>query len=955
MASPHNQLLLTLSDAASQQPDRIKLAETRLKEWETAPKFYSTLLDIICDKSINGDIRHLGIIFLKNGVDKYWRKTALHAISPDEKAKIRGQLLTLMDEEQKMLATQNALIIAKVARFDYPNDWPDLLQGLLNVIHTTMTAVSDPHSRLLQKRSLLTLHQVVKALCSRTLASNRKMLEEVSPELLRNVANIYVEHTNRFFAMTSNSPNSMDQMAAELEVSILCLKSIRRLIAHGFSDFSKVEETKAFLILGLQHLQKFYNLRKTIQDTSHPVFELADSHIRMFGKMYIDLQRLQPISFSLTPDAVDIVQYYWQIIVTDGVSYDSEPPTQPPGLEKIVVQGLLLLKGVIRKHTYGEANPRGFLEKLEAVEKSTSSRLAQALSVVEGQLLTPKFVNSITENIISKFLILRNDDLNMWEDDPEGWINYDETDHWEYHVRPCAERVAMELFAQFRAALSPLILKLLESAASASDPSSLLLKDAVYSAVGLGAHELYDALDFDSLLVNHLVMEAVNTDQSVVDRSLGQRENLKGYEWDFEADQFTPYLDRSIELLSQLIGGVEHFETRVKILNTLSLIVERMEDQIAPYAQRIASLLPPLWEAAVDEHLFKPAILVTLTKLVGSLKEQSENLHELIVLLVNYSVNPNSEEHVYLLDDALDLWYVTVQCAPHSTPLLLSLVPASVALLEFGSDSLKKVLKILESYLVMAPEMVMQSFAHQIMDAFTRLLGDLKPQACSAIIQLIEVILQSCPIQLCEEHLMNTGLLWKLLNTILAQEEQYYILVNYLKVFARIVINDPVFFLGFIEISGQQSNPRRTDLLDELFGLWLDLFDNVGHAKDRKLHAMAFTALLATTNSVILNRLPQIMGVWSDVLSEVRENGGGDALIYWREESKNDDEESADSKRKRMLLQRDPIHTTNLIQYIQMKFSESEQLNGGAEAFQRDYVSKVDSTLLDQVNSLMRI
>ena len=100
-----------------------------------------------------------------------------------------------------------------------------------------------------------------------------------------------------------------------------------------------------------------------------------------------------------------------------------------------MVQGLLLLKGVIRKHTYGEANPRGFLEKLEAVEKSTSSRLAQALSVVEGQLLTPKFVNSITENIISKFLILRNDDLNMWEDDPEGWINYDETDHWEYHVR----------------------------------------------------------------------------------------------------------------------------------------------------------------------------------------------------------------------------------------------------------------------------------------------------------------------------------------------------------------------------------------------------------------------------------------------------------------------------------------------------------------------------------------
>lgn len=39
--------------------------------------------------------------------------------------------------------------------------------------------------------------------------------------------------------------------------------------------------------------------------------------------------------------------------------------------------------------------------------------------------------------------------------------------------------------------------------------------------------------------------------------------------------------------------------------------------QIAPYAQQIVELLPPLWASAEDDHLFKSTILVTLTKLVG--------------------------------------------------------------------------------------------------------------------------------------------------------------------------------------------------------------------------------------------------------------------------------------------------------------------------------------------------
>lgn len=41
---------------------------------------------------------------------------------------------------------------------------------------------------------------------------------------------------------------------------------------------------------------------------------------------------------------------------------------------------------------------------------------------------------------------------------------------------------------------------------------NLLVKDAIYCAVGLGSHELYDVLDFDSWLVNNLLIEAANND-----------------------------------------------------------------------------------------------------------------------------------------------------------------------------------------------------------------------------------------------------------------------------------------------------------------------------------------------------------------------------------------------------------------------------------------------------------
>ncbi|CAG8494007.1 26063_t:CDS:10, partial [Racocetra persica] len=959
MASPRDQLLITLSEAASQQPEQIKAAEERLKQWEIAPEFYSTLLDIIFDRSIDVNIRFLGAIFFKNGVDRYWRKTSKHAINPDEKVKIRNRLLSFIDEAHNQLATQCAVIVSKIARFDYPNEWPELLQNLLSIIHSTITTISDSRTILIQKRALLTLHLVVKALCSKTMGPDRKMLQEIAPELLRNVAGIYVEHTNRFFTLVSSSKDIGD--VVDLETSLSALKCIRRLVVYGFKDISKVDETKTFFLLVLEHLQKFHALRNAFQNSASPSLELIDAHITLMGKFYIELLKTHPISFIMTPGSVDVIQYYWKLLVTYGKS-NEDPSYKSPVIEKYLIQALLLLKSIIRKSSYNHG-----------LRDSKDQQVSEAMRIVDEQILTPNFVESCAELLISNLIILRKDDLIMWEEDPEGWINYDESDHWEHQLRPCAEKVFMDLLSQYRDTLSPKIVKLIENVAK-SQTCDLMLKDAVYCAVGLGAHELYDELDFDSWLVNNLLIEVANNNPNfkIIRRRIAwvigrwvcvkvSKENrpkvydAMTYLINPEEDLigFVPYLDRAVTLLTRLIGDVEQFESRMRILNCLSLIVERMEELIAPFAEKITNLLPPLWQAAHDEHLFKPAILLILTKLVQALRVESVNLHEFIIPIIQYSVDPSTDEYVYLLEEALDLWLAILENSMECTPLMFSLVPAVIGLIEYGTENFKKVLKILESYIVLVPEMIAQSYCHPIMDAFTRLLGDLNSEACRAIIQVIDIMLQTCPFQTLSETMIITGLLWKLLNSILSGSEEYpYVIVSYISILARIVIIEPQFFIQYVTIANQQYNLPQINLIEKVLEVWLDKFDNIGHPKQRKLNAMAFATIITTTNPTILGYLQQFIGIWCDVLSEIRESGGGDTLVYWQEEysiESDEHDDTPETKRRRALLQRDPIHTTNLIRYIRTKIAECEAINGGSQLFNQNYIRTVDSTLLGQL------
>ena len=117
-------------------------------------------------------------------------------LSEDEKGHLRAGLLAVIPQEDSKVcsaanafaavllqldlvlmraaaqfAIQVAIIFAKVARVDFPRDWPSLFTDLLAQLQDVST--------LLARRTFLVLHHILKELSSKRLASHQKSFAEV--------------------------------------------------------------------------------------------------------------------------------------------------------------------------------------------------------------------------------------------------------------------------------------------------------------------------------------------------------------------------------------------------------------------------------------------------------------------------------------------------------------------------------------------------------------------------------------------------------------------------------------------------------------------------------------------------------------------------------------------------------------------------------------------------------
>ncbi|KAI9481257.1 MAG: armadillo-type protein [Benjaminiella poitrasii] len=456
--------------------------------------------------------------------------------------------------------------------------------------------------------------------------------------------------------------------------------------------------------------------------------------------------------------------------------------------------------------------------------------------LIHEQFLTPQFVSMCAETLVSQYMLLTPRDFQKWEEDPEGWANDLDSENWEFELRPCAEVTFMSLLNYYRDQLVPIMLNLVERVATMTDQQSLLFKDAVYGAIGLGVHSLYGKLDFEPLVMNRLAMELRenkdNPNFRILRRRIGwmlgkwvnegisadcrkviyeillelmaENEDLvvrltaaNGLkqavdDWDFDISIVLPYLGTAMSLLMSLLNQVEESDTIMKLISYINSIMDRTGSDIIPYAGQIIQLLAPLW-SPTTEPLLQSSLVITFTKIT-------------------------SEAHIYLLEDSLDLWWTLLQTTPHSSSDIMSLLPAGLELLDYDTENLRKVLKIIESYILLDPETTLQ---HSL-TLFSKLaakIGSSREHAASYIVHTIDLALQSAPLQVYGESLVQSGLLANILN-ILIQDQMYgYAVMNYMNLFSRLSIYDANFVIQMIQLTGQQ---QQDDILGSIFDRWLD-------------------------------------------------------------------------------------------------------------------------------------
>ncbi|KAJ7498772.1 armadillo-type protein [Mycena latifolia] len=915
-----------MAGAASQDPMLLQASAARLKEMLDMFGTYDALHEIAAQRPVPLQIRQMSIIQFKNSALSHWRSRKV--LSDEHRVRIRARCFTFLDEEDELIAECNEVIVSKIARFDYPNNWPNLVDDLLKVVETALQKrVSDPvnedvRDTLTLRRSIKLLNSVLKEF------SNAKMLNSVrtmGAMLNKSQAafGVYYSTLHSSYSQYAYADMISPRACTDILLAHLLYKCIAKMAiwlwnrldkggkegidteaSHRWIDDLVTQSANVLksLVSRREDIIRAYSPSGlTSNPYAHRSVDILTRHIRLFGKFFRRLQELSCPRFTTLTSCANLVAYYWDKVVK-ATEHPESIADAPDALYPVrfLVQGMVLFK-----ENLGQWKP---LRK-DGTENHNS--------------LPPDFVQTAVETLIKQFMPLKEAELKEWMEDPEQWVNDQDTDNeqWVYEIRPCSERVLMQLSNQYSDIVAPMLLNLYMNIATktAGDLTEIIQKEALYCAIGRCATKLKTMIPFDQWLQTTLAEEASSKDPSypiikrriawllgklvsdscmsptndllwqvlihlLRDRGPGSdsvvrltaaialRECIDTLE--FDINTFTPHLSEVVSELVTLLGEADTLEIKRRVDYTLNAVIEQSGERISDLVNIITGPLPGLWTGAGEDWLFKGSLLVTVTKLVEATKERSISLTGIVVPLVREGLSEGIATH--LDEDTMDLWLAslrnTTSVQSLSGPALIDVFPRAIALLAENLDLLGKTISIMDAYFLLDGVLILQTFTIDLFHAFRLALSsaavatNLKDMLIS-----LNLLVQVAPSSLWGEAMHTSGLFSLLMKNIVEGECGAILLTEHIYLMSRIVMADRQMFL---QLMAATASPAITEikLYDGLLDLWWGTWDNMSEPRHRKLAAMGIAALVSTARPDVLERLPgDIFNIWTDVLLELKE------------------------------------------------------------------------------------
>lgn len=353
---------------------------------------------------------------------------------------------------------------------------------------------------------------------------------------------------------------------------------------------------------------------------------------------------------------------------------------------------------------------------------------------------------------------------------------------------------------------------------------------------------------------------------------------------DFERRTFLPYLqDTVVGLAHMLQGGIEEPDSIRSITHALCVIMDRADTDMVPYGPALADMVPKMWARDDPQMRLKPSLLEFVSKLVEKYLPHVEAQAEtqaLVARLLRDSFEPATRS--LLCHDALLLWYHTLASSyTLSAPLveLLSFAPELLGQPEYAP----LMCRVWEEAVLLAPEDMLYSFGMSVYGAMAQMVGHPNSPVIMEPIFAIDMHVRALPtarLGAMADIMRATHLDQAILASLCRENDMYHVRQRCAILVSRMALTmPPPTFHDMV-----RATTRWPDLCRSLISTSVMLT----HARSRKLVALGLAHILrhaSAEDTGLLSAVPDMIGLWTEVLGEVVEDEAGSADRYEREMS----------------------------------------------------------------------
>lgn len=267
---------------------------------------------------------------------------------------------------------------------------------------------------MIQHRALLTLHHVMKALCAKRLAGDRKLFQDLTQNIYAFILNLWNNYTEAFLRhMQQDSPSEV--IVENLEKALLTLRILRKLTVHGFKKPHESRDAVCFMKVIFERAKAALECRKQLRGKGIYLLELCEKFIIHLTKILTGVLDTHPFSYvDFIQPTLEFTVYY--LFTSDGshLLY-----------ERFIIQCFNLIKGILLCSEY---KPPKIIEMTKEPETLRAHQIKMGF-------FQPNILAEICRKLVSHYFLLKQDDLELWDADPETFATDEGGESWKYSLR----------------------------------------------------------------------------------------------------------------------------------------------------------------------------------------------------------------------------------------------------------------------------------------------------------------------------------------------------------------------------------------------------------------------------------------------------------------------------------------------------------------------------------------